>query len=175
MNALAIEATETMPAIHCRFLKIGADGQPLPRDASDWAAVHEPARALMWTAADAVDEDVNYDEAQAAIDALNAQAFAGFSDWRLPTVDELYALADRSRFSPAIDTEFFPTTKIDWYWTSTPLAASPSDCAWVVYFGDGNVLNGNRDYDHRVRAVRGSARRRRPPSEASATVWRGSV
>lgn len=159
MNALPQEIADTMNTNSpCRFLKIGADGQPLPREATEWSAVHEPARLLMWTAADAVDEDVNHEEALQAVAALNERKHAGFDDWRMPTVDELYALADRSRFSPAIDTEFFPTTKNDWYWTSTPLAASPSDFAWFVDFGYGYVSYGNRGYSGRVRAVRGSAR-----------------
>lgn len=51
-------------------------------------------------------------EAEAAVAALG-------EGWRLPTVKELFALVDRGRHNPAIDTEKFPDTKSDWYWTGT--------------------------------------------------------
>lgn len=57
-------------------------------------------------------------------------------DWRLPDVEELFLLADRSRREPAIDTSFFPDTHSDWYWTQTIAAGAPR-AAWVVYFDNG--------------------------------------
>jgi hypothetical protein len=133
-----------------RFIKIGADGAQLPDDATEWKAVLDTRSGLMWTKADV--KIKNWKKADAAATAMTA---GGFSDWRLPTVEELFLLADRTRApSPAIDAEYFPDCKSDWYWSSTPYARSPGVCAWVVYF-----LNGSADwYDHDnhgfVRAVR---------------------
>ena len=92
--------------------------------------------------------------ARTLIADLNANAFAGFTDWRMPTAEELFALADRSRHSPAIDTDAFPTCKGGWYWSSTVDASSPSGCAWYVYFYDGGAYYDHQNYNGRVRAVR---------------------
>ena len=129
-----------------------------PRFNSTGDVVRDTTTDLTWTAKDAIDKDVTHEEAVAAVEALNAEKFSGFDDWRLPTVDELFMLADRSRYDPAIDTDFFPTCKSDWYWTSTDDAASPSDYAWIVGFLYGFAFDGNRGDHNRVRAVRGPAR-----------------
>jgi len=127
--------------------------------------VYEPARDLHWTAEDVTPEPVTDEEAQAAIDKLNAEGFGGFNDWRIPEVEVLFPLADRTRHHPAIDTEFFPTCKSDWYLTATDDASEEksedtghSDYAWVVYFGGGYSYINNRHLRFRVRAVRGPAR-----------------
>jgi hypothetical protein len=76
--------------------------------------------------------------------------------WRLPTVDELFALVDRTKYAPAIDKQFFPKCQNDWYWTSTPAAYSPSDYAWLVGFDGGYARWFSRDGRAFVRAVRPS-------------------
>jgi hypothetical protein len=72
----------------------------------------------------------------------------------MPTRAELLSLVDDTKHSPAIDSEFFPACKSDWYWTSTPWAASPVDCAWYVYFNDGGAGCDSHDFSGFVRAVR---------------------
>ncbi|HJS35398.1 MAG TPA: DUF1566 domain-containing protein [Pseudoxanthomonas sp.] len=79
---------------------------------------------------------------------------AGHTDWRLATVEELFLLADRTKYRPAIDTGAFPDTKSDWYWTST-IHASGSSYAWIVNFSDGYAYDFRRDGSSAfVRAVR---------------------
>jgi len=110
--------------------------------------------------------------------------FAGHSDWRLPTIAELSTLVycsngkqlkfNESGFGtiehegrndcgsntrgdyrrPTIDTQAFPNTPQDSFWSASPSAAS-TDYAWVVYFGFGNVYWNSKDYDYSVRLVRG--------------------
>jgi Protein of unknown function (DUF1566) len=134
-----------------KFTKIGAKGETLADDATEWVAVLDKATALIWTVKET--KRLPWEKAQAAVAKLDT---AGFKDWRLPTVEELFLLADRTRVSPAIDTAYFPDCKSDWYWTSTPYASSPGVCAWLVYFFNGSAYWYDRDYDGYVRAVRAS-------------------
>ncbi len=127
--------------------------------------VYEPARDLHWTQDDVPGGSMSHAEALAAVEKLNAEAFGGFTDWRLPEVEELFLLADRSRCRPAIDTAFFPNCQSDWYWTATDDAseekdedAGHSDYAWIVYFDLGSSYVHYRVNYGRVRAVRGPAR-----------------
>jgi hypothetical protein len=77
--------------------------------------------------------------------------------WRLPTRAELLTLVDDTRHDPAIDTEAFPDTPSDWFWTSTPAAWNPSSVAWFVYFDLGLAHAGLRGLDAFVRAVRSAS------------------
>jgi hypothetical protein len=106
---------------------------------------------LMWSKATLSDKCITHKKAEKICADLD---LAGQSDWRLPTVEELFALADRSRKQPAIDTDAFPDTKSDWYWTST-ISAWSSGYAWIIHFSSGSASGLHRDdYDAFVRAVR---------------------
>jgi Protein of unknown function (DUF1566) len=134
-----------------RFTKIAADGAKLADDATEWVAVLDNTTGLIWTVEET--KGMPWKKAQAAVKKLDT---AGFKDWRLPTVEELFLLADRTKHSPAIDTAFFPKCKSDWYWTSTPAAYSPGDYAWVVDFDGGGAGWLGQGHDFCVRAVRAS-------------------
>lgn len=132
-----------------RFTKVSPTSLLLPADATEWAAVLDTKTNLMWDAkARAVE---GFQAAQAVPGTLNV---AGFTDWRMPTVEELFCLADRTRVRPAIDTDFFPDTPSDWFWSSTVDAGSPSDCAWFVLFSGGGSNWNSQDREGFVRAVR---------------------
>jgi hypothetical protein len=58
------------------------------------------------------------------------------TNWRLPTIEELYWLAERSTDKPAIETEFFPNIYFDNkdnYWSSTEVL-NELDKVWTVNF-----------------------------------------
>jgi hypothetical protein len=134
-----------------RFTKLDSAGSPLADDASTWVAVLDNTTSLIWTAGNVGDEHLEWSDAKAACAALT---LCEQSDWRMPSVEELFALADRSCFSPAIDTAFFPLTKNDRYWSSTPDASSPAGCAWFVYFDYGSASVDFQNFTAFVRAVR---------------------
>ena len=76
--------------------------------------------------------------------------FDGSNGWRLPTVEELITLVDRTKLDPATD---LPKMLSSFYWSSATYAYY-SGIAWYVhfYFGyDNYYLKSNAYY---VRAVR---------------------
>ena len=136
-----------------RFQKISSTGEPLPADATDHAVVLDERAGLMWSADNVGTKEITHKAAEKAVAKLE---LAGFTDWRLPTVEELFLLADRSRFNPASDTAAFPSCKSDYYWSSSPVASSPADYAWIVYFYYGSAdcnLRGNAAFVRAVRSV----------------------
>lgn len=91
------------------------------------------------------------------IQALNSANFGGYSDWRLPSREELRSLVDYSIPSPGptIDVSYFPNSVSSDYWSSTA-SAGYEDGAWDVSFSNGGGGYVNYKSDSRyVRAVRG--------------------
>ena len=113
--------------------------------------ISDAKTGLQWTRAP-LGKPMNFSSAQKSCAECS---IGGHKDWRLPTIDELLSIVDRSRHSPAMDTEFFHCEGV-WYWSSTPLASSPSDYAWIVNFSNGYASYSGHDYFGFVRAVRAS-------------------
>ncbi len=136
-------------------------------NASVWV---DPGTNLMWTRQDN-DADANWNEANSYCQGLGLE---GFSDWRLPTVQDLQGILDLSQSSQCgtetchIKGNIKLTTK--WIWTSTP-GSGPGQ-AMYFRFSEGQYLSypySDKQLD-RVLCVRpvGSAT---PQSVASGAVW----
>lgn len=106
--------------------------------------------------------------------------YAGYSDWRLPTIDELKTLVYCSNGTsekeawyrggcnkdssseegferPTINQNAFPNTPIRVFWSASienDSSASYEGSAWNVYFGRGSVFINPRIADLRIRLVR---------------------
>ena len=91
-----------------------------------------------------------FEEAERQCDNL---ALAGHRDWRLPSRIELVSLLDTTRIQPSIDMAAFPSTPIDWFWTSSLAADSPT-AAWYVYFYFGYPKTDDMTNSFSVRCVR---------------------
>jgi hypothetical protein len=133
------------------FEKLGVDGREI-LDAQDGehVAVRDRATGLIWSRGTLPGGRMNHEKATKACADLTLM---GFTDWRLPTIQELLSIVDYSRHEPAIDVSVFDCEDA-YYWTSTPCAWAPADAAWIVSFDDGNASYDDRDGDYCVRAVR---------------------
>lgn len=87
------------------------------------------------------------------VSRINRRGLCGFSDWRLPTLEELASLVHFGRSAPAIDTAYFPNTKSGFYWSHSP-DAKLQGRAWAVNFQFGYSAPIPRDNGRHVRLVR---------------------
>jgi hypothetical protein len=120
-----------------RFECIWSEGSPVPLP----RAVLDKETGLVWERSPSY-TDEPWDIAVVLCHALE---IGGRFGWRLPTVEELASLIDRSQASPALP-EDHPFLNIqfgsgDTYWTRTVHPVDPDD-VWFASFGTGfvNVL-----------------------------------
>lgn len=114
--------------------------------------VIDHATGLMWQQS-ASSQPVIYRMAMALIQDLNRRGFAGFKDWRLPTLEEAMTLMERSPNSAGlyIDPIFNARQRL-WMWTSE---RGKEDLVWYVNFNYGySQLNRTKFSHNYVRAVR---------------------
>lgn len=103
------------------------------------------------------DDPNSYCNTDAYIRRINQSNYCGYSDWRLPTVNELLSLVDPSlsdrQNQSAIDLNFFPFNQSFAYWTDSVDEKS----AVIAIFNEEKILKNLERTDHlSVRLVRGS-------------------
>ncbi len=111
--------------------------------------ITDHATGLTWQKS-GTDNWIGYDEAKDYIRELNRKKFAGHSDWRLPTVDELKTLLKPERMNGDLYIDPIFNNKQRFCWTSDIRA---SGGAWGVIFDTGNIGWGDGTSLY-VRAVR---------------------
>ncbi len=83
--------------------------------------------------------DITWQQALGHVACLNAHAFLGRSDWRLPTRKELHSLADYSRGAPALPAGHpFNDQAGLTYWSATTNTSAPKE-AWAASMFDGSL------------------------------------
>lgn len=97
-------------------------------------------------------QPMTYCNIEEFVSRVNKHGICGHQDWRVPTRPELETLVHFGRTMPAIDVEFFPNTKNNFYWSDTPVVAQPT-MAWAVSFQFGFSAQMKRDNGHNVRLV----------------------
>ncbi len=120
--------------------------------------VVDNATGLMWHQ-NGSDDWMSWDEAKEWVEDLNSEGYAGYHDWRLPTVDEVVSLLEQYMKTSSqyggmyIDPVF--STKQNWIWTGDKFEdRSGSEAAWAVNFDDGFVGWNGINIDIFVRPVR---------------------
>jgi hypothetical protein len=89
---------------------------------------------------------------ETAIQRCEDLTLATQSDWRLPSINELRSIVERSKNNPAI-VDGFTNTSSNNYWSSTS-AKGGEYAAWFVLFNYGYVFNNNKNDNYYVRCVR---------------------
>jgi hypothetical protein len=118
------------------------------RDA-DTGIVTDTSSQLMWQD-DAIGTDTTW---QNAIERCETLTLGSYSDWRLPNINELKSIVDRSKVYPAIVTGFVNTSSSNFYWSSTTYENLKS-YAWLVDFYYGRVGYDSKGNNLYVRCVR---------------------
>ena len=112
--------------------------------------VQDHATGLMWQQSGSSNY-ITFAAAEEYLREMNSQSFAGFNDWRLPTLEEAMSLMEREKKNGHlyIDPIFDDTQS--WIWTGDK--AGGSSC-WVAYFSNGYCGDQRADHGNSARLVR---------------------
>ena len=102
---------------------------------------YDQSTGLMWAKnGNIAGEEMNWADAMRWVKNLN---YGGYSDWRLPTKEELESFSKRGGDKPSqwFNVNGFNAVQSDYYWSGSTNAYR-TDVAWVVRMDDG-FLNGN--------------------------------
>ncbi|BAU23074.1 hypothetical protein THC_0682 [Caldimicrobium thiodismutans] len=144
----------------------GQDGElqngissPEPRFEVNGEIVKDNLTGLIWAKrADLANGLITWEEAFEVINELNQKSFAGFSDWRLPNINEFESLVDAEYHSPALPLNHPFEEVREFYWSSTTSFYDPL-WAWALYLEKGAVGIGLKRGPHfYVWAVRGKVK-----------------
>ncbi len=113
--------------------------------------VTDSVTGLIWQKSGS-DNNMTHYKTQAYIDDINCRKFAGYDDWRLPTLEELASLLENKKVDGLFTDPLFDR-KQRWCW-SADKRASRGRGVWHVCFYFGSVNWSSLKNYHYVRAVR---------------------
>ena len=171
------------------YTKLDGSGNDLPITATEWVMVRDNVTGLIWEIKQNKDGTKDYSNPHDAdntytwfdsdpatnggdagtpgdgtdtedfIFALNDDNFGGFTDWRVPTLEELRSIVNYGKFNPAVDENTFSnviTSSSSYYWSSNTYAEN-TGIAWSLSFYSGSDHNSSKTLRYSIRAVRGGA------------------
>ena len=102
--------------------------------------VTDLATGRMWQQGSTLDTPTTW---AAALAHCESMTYAGYTDWRLPSINELLTLVDEKKeVAPAINTVFFTNFESSSsYWTATTHRRQ-DQAAYVIYFNEQNTTIG---------------------------------
>ncbi len=136
-------------------LKVDTDGAPLDYiqnscQDNDDGTVTDSATGLMWQQSGA-DQLLQFSGARKYIDNLNQVMFAGYEDWRLPTIDEMASLLEPEKQAEDLYRNRAFGTEQKWCWSGD--SRSPRSM-WIVAFDYGRIGWNYSSSRNNVKAVR---------------------
>jgi hypothetical protein len=176
-------AVTVMAMANSDYVKISENGEALDENIATWECVEDKSSSLTWEVkkndGGIRDRDHSYSwlrnidgrnqgvrdggrckggidcDTSSYVREINEQNLCGYSDWRLPTKDELESLVvyNSSPGNATINEMFFPESVPSWYWTASEHAQYES-YAWYVLFQNGTALNDLKERPKHIRLVR---------------------
>lgn len=117
---------------------------PAPRFEVRREIVLDRLTGLIWTRhANLAEYPMTWPETLDFVAGMNRERALGFSDWRLPNINELESLVDCSAHGPALPVGHPFNNVRDVYWSSTTSLYEP-DWAWALYLDKGAVGVGQK-------------------------------
>jgi hypothetical protein len=144
-----------------------ADAQPSYTKSSDGLTVIDNVTGLTWQ--QGYEDSKSWSEAKAVPGALNAAGYGGYTDWRLPTIKELYSIWRGTPGNPCLDQSYFShpnASPNSIFWSGSKYSgrlesiedpATGAELAFGVNFDHGHIkaYSINVGPRHFVRCVRG--------------------
>ena len=101
--------------------------------------VVDNATDLMWHQSGS-DKILKWNAVKEWVRSLNSRGYAGYQDWRLPTVDEAVSLLESSKMNGHLYIDPVFSKKHSPIWTGDKFEyEGGSEAAWLVFFGSGFV------------------------------------
>ena len=135
-----------------KVLQAKADASKLARWKRSGEIVNDTKLDLMWQ--DNASAKSTKKKWKSAKKYCQNLSFGGYSNWRLPSYDELLTIVDYDRYNPAIMLSFKNVNALGNYWSSSQYV-SDEKLVWIVEFLNGNTFKDTRPHEYNVRCVRG--------------------
>lgn len=126
--------------------------------------VNDNLTGLMWVKSPSSttyawdDGNGNY-PALAAVAAMNQSGYCGYTDWRLPNINELMSMVNAGESNPSIwlnnPSQGFSNIK-EWYYWSSTTAANLTTSALAIQFTTGNISSLAKATSSNILPVRGT-------------------
>ena len=115
--------------------------------------IQDRATGIMWQKSGSYGT-LTYQKALEYVQVMNRDGFAGYSDWRLPTIPELVSLLEPEKSDKNLYLNSLFDNKQWGGWSSDTRNESAGGGAWVVHFNSGNVSWNYPNLDDYVRVCR---------------------
>ncbi len=111
--------------------------------------IYDKTTSLVWQdSKDNTKLSITYPQAQEYCSKL---VIGKYSDFRIPTMDELQTIIDYKNYDPAI-IKGFEYVSNEAYWTTTPFA-DDEKIVWLIHFKKGERTVKDKHYDRYIRCV----------------------
>ena len=152
------------------FTKLGSDGAQLTiqngaysatgtaANGTKWSCVRDNVTGMIWEVktADNKDSVYTWGNRTSLVTAANAEnsgsGLCGITNWRVPSVNELFSIVNYNGASPSIDSDYFPNTVGSSFWSEQEVVGNISN-AWRVDFGNGQNNRSAKSASYIVRLV----------------------